>query len=165
MNRLQSAGRSIVELNGIGRITADYGGAGGMHDYRLVANGDRDRTCGRIDGGGEAIDAALLPILQFLLMTRFKIGVLYGDDFCGNQRMGIVRGNASDSDTIADLKILQGNSCGIAQSFGSGVNAKNLCGGLHDNADFGSRVRRQTDSGSTYRFDSPDRLIGGGRIG
>ena len=46
----------------------------------LLRDGNGHRSCRRIHGSGEAVHAALLPVLQVLLMPGFEVGVLHHDN-------------------------------------------------------------------------------------
>src|ERR1700752_1244975 len=80
MDFRERAGPGVVELDGIGSVTANDGGFGSLNHNALAARRDGDGSGSGIDCGCRTVDAALLPVLQFLLVAGGKIGASHDDD-------------------------------------------------------------------------------------
>ena len=101
----------------------------------------------------QAAHSTLLPVLQILLMTGFKVGVLHHDNLQNGKGQVIVSGPACGPDVVPNLQILQLDGRGIVQIRLARCKTDDLRCGLNSNFDVRARIRGQRDLVSVDGFD------------
>ncbi len=122
--------------------------------------GDRDghrSGCG-IHGGNRTSDAALLPVLAYLIADGLDRRARDDNDLQGGDRFAVGRCLAARADGIAHLQILQLDGSRVLEILVARRKAQEAGIWLHRHRDFRTGIRREGDDISVDRFDGANAL-------